>query len=49
MKFQENGLLRQMDKYQRNRRFVYSSYLSLFISEHELGDDHQELLETHEE
>jgi Fic family protein len=49
MKFQENGILRQMDKYQRNRRFVYSSYLSLFVSEHELENDHQDLLETHEE
>jgi hypothetical protein len=33
MKFKENGLLDQMDTYQRNRRFVYSSYLNLFLDE----------------
>ncbi|HYU74351.1 MAG TPA: Fic family protein [Ktedonobacteraceae bacterium] len=29
-KFQEHGLLRKMDKYQRNRRFIYSEYLAMF-------------------
>ena len=32
-KFQEHNLLNQMDKYQRNRRFVYSDYLSMFADE----------------
>ena len=30
VKFQELGFLRQMDTYQRNRRFVYSDYLAMF-------------------
>src|SRR5260370_42613839 len=29
MKFQEIGLLRQMDTYQRNRRFMYSDYMAM--------------------
>jgi Fic family protein len=29
-KFQEHGLLRKMDIYQRNRRFIYSEYLAMF-------------------
>jgi len=33
MKFQEIGLLRQMDTYQRNRRFIYSDYLAMFADE----------------
>ncbi len=33
MKFQELGLLRQMDTYQRNRRFIYSDYLAMFDEE----------------
>ncbi len=33
MKFQELGLLRQMDTHQRNRRFVYSDYLAMFADE----------------
>lgn len=33
IKFQEYGLLRQMDKFQRNRRFVYSEYLAMFSDE----------------
>ncbi len=37
-KFQENGLLNQMDKYQRNRRFIYSSYLALFVGKQEFED-----------
>ncbi|GAC1647681.1 MAG: Fic family protein [Ktedonobacteraceae bacterium] len=31
--FQEHHLLQQMDKYQRNRRFGYFSYLALFVDE----------------
>jgi Fic family protein len=33
IKFQELGLLRQMDTYQRNRRFIYSDYLAMFADE----------------
>ncbi len=40
-KFQEYHLLRQMDKYQRNRRFAYFSYLSLFVDEQMLGNQRQ--------
>ncbi len=32
-KFQECGLLRQMDTHQRNRRFIYSDYLAMFDEE----------------
>lgn len=32
-KFQEYGLLRKMDKYQRNRRYIYSEYLAMFSDE----------------
>jgi Fic family protein len=32
-KFQEHGILRQMDTYQRNRRFIYTDYLSMFADE----------------
>jgi Fic family protein len=32
-KFQEIGLLQQMDKFQRNRRFIYSDYMALFADE----------------
>ena len=39
--FQEHGLLRQMDKYQRNRRFEYSDYLKLFMNEEILTSDYQ--------
>jgi Fic family protein len=49
VKFQENGILRQMDAYQRNRRFVYSSYLSLFVDMHELEKNDRFSLEAHEE
>ena len=31
--FQNIGLLRQMDTYQRNRRFIYSDYLAMFSDE----------------
>ncbi len=33
MKFQELGILRQMDTYRRNRRFIYSDYLAMFADE----------------
>ena len=36
MKFQEYGFLRQMDTYQRNRRFVYSDYLAMFANDEEI-------------
>jgi Fic family protein len=49
VKFQENGILRQMDAYQRNRRFGYSSYLSLFVDTHELEENDRVSLEAHEE
>lgn len=39
-KFRENGLLHQMERYQRNRRFVYSSYLALFADEQTLEARH---------
>lgn len=39
--FQEHGLLRQMDTYQRNRRFVYSDYLALFLNEETLNSEYQ--------
>jgi len=48
MKFRENDLLHQMDKYQRNRRFAYSSYLALFVDEQLLKDEQQAPLEVHE-
>src|SRR6266487_4781629 len=37
-KFQEHRLLRQMDKYHRNRRFIYSDYLAMFADEIEKND-----------
>jgi len=33
MKFQELGLLRQMDTHLRNRRFAYADYLAMFAEE----------------
>lgn len=42
-KFQELGILRQMDRHQRNRRFIYSDYLAMFADEELLGND-QEIL-----
>ena len=33
IRFQEQGILRQMDTYQRNRRFVYADYLAMFSDE----------------
>ncbi len=41
MKLQEHGLLQQMDKYQRNRRFVYSEYLAMFADEEMPKDEHE--------
>jgi Fic family protein len=32
-KFQKYGLLRQMDTYQRHRRFIYADYLAMFSDE----------------
>ncbi len=47
MRFQEHRLLRQMDTYQRNRRFIYSDYLAMFADEMPKNDD--EILSQHEE
>lgn len=33
MRFQDLGLIRQMDTHQRNRRFVYADYLSMFADD----------------
>jgi Fic family protein len=41
MKLQEYGLLHQMDKYQRNRRFIYSDYLTMFADEEIPKDEHE--------
>jgi Fic family protein len=41
MKLQEYGLLHQMDKYQRNRRFIYSDYLAMFAGEEVSKDEHE--------
>jgi len=48
MRFQELGFLRQMDKYQRNRRFIYSDYLAMF-DEEMLKNDREMLSESKEE
>ena len=47
-KFQDLGLLRQMDRHQRNRRFIYSDYLAMFADE-ELPSNDQEILPEPEE
>lgn len=49
MKFQEYGLLHQMDKYQRNRRFVYSDYLTMFADEEIPKDEHEMASEDKED
>jgi hypothetical protein len=49
MKLQEQGLLRQMDKFQRNRRFVYADYLAMFADEEIPKDEHEIPLERAEE
>src|SRR5205807_7663229 len=49
MKFQEIGLLRQMDTYQRNRRFIYSDYLAMFTDEEIPGNEHRTSSEVKEE
>ena len=41
MKFQELGLLHQMDTYQRNRRFVYSDYLAMFADDEMQKNNHK--------
>jgi len=47
VKFQELGFLRQMDTYQRNRRFVYSEYLAMFADAEEISTSkHQTSLEV---
>jgi Fic family protein len=45
MKFQELGLLRKMDTFQRNRRFIYSDYLAMFADEEIPGNDRKMLSE----
>jgi len=40
MKLQEYGLLRQMDTFQRNRRFIYADYLAMFSDEETLKGEH---------
>ena len=49
MRFQEIGLLRQMDTYQRNRRFIYSDYLAMFVDEELPRNDRKMVLEGNEE
>jgi cell filamentation protein, protein adenylyltransferase len=49
MRLQEQGLLRQMDKFQRNRRFVYADYLAMFADEEIPKDEHEVPLERAEE
>lgn len=49
MKFHDHGLLRQMDKYQRNRRFIYSEYLAMFADEAILKDERESPSEVREE
>ncbi|HEX6477658.1 MAG TPA: Fic family protein [Ktedonobacteraceae bacterium] len=49
LKFQEIGLLRQMDTYQRNRRFVYSEYLAMFADEEIPRNDPKSLSKSKEE
>ncbi len=44
-KFQELGLLWQMDTYQRNRRFIYSDYLAMFAEEEIPRNDRKMLSE----
>ncbi len=47
-KFQEHGILSKMDKYQRNRRFIYSEYLAMFDDSILKGED-KTLLDNEEE
>lgn len=47
-KFQELGLLRQMDTYLRNRRFQYSDYLAMFADE-KISRNEQEILTEQKE
>ncbi len=49
MKFQEYGLLRQMDTYRRNRRFIYSDYLAMFADEEIPRNDRKMLSESKED
>ncbi|HEX9135249.1 MAG TPA: hypothetical protein VF844_23415, partial [Ktedonobacteraceae bacterium] len=41
MKFQELGILRQMDTYRRTRRFIYADYLAMFADEEMPKDKYQ--------
>jgi len=49
MKLQEHGLLRQMDKFQRNRRFIYADYLAMFADEEIPKNEREVPLERAEE
>ncbi len=49
VRFQELGLLRQMDTYQRNRRFIYSDYLAMFTAEEMQQTDSEILPEPERE
>lgn len=49
MKFQEHGLLRQMDTYHRNRRFIYTDYLAMFSDEETSSGRHEMPLMLEEE
>jgi Fic family protein len=49
MRFQELGILRQMDTYRRNRRFTYSDYLVMFADEGMPKDKYQGPLLLEEE
>ena len=48
-RFLQHGLLRQMDTYQRNRRFIYADYLAMFSDEGASRDNHQEPSDPKEE
>lgn len=49
LKFQDHGLLRQMDTSQRNRRFVYAEYLAMFADEEISTDEHEGPSEVRED
>lgn len=49
LKFQDLSLLRQMDTYQRNRRFAYADYLSMFADEEILQNEPEPASTDHQE
>jgi Fic family protein len=48
-RFQEYGLLRKMDKYQRHRRYIYSDYLAMFSDEDMPEDENKTPSESEKE